>query len=160
MCRKDCIYGNTNQTTIFPWFRYYDIRNQAGETIYIAKRSFRLQSYLTIFDPSNHPVALVKLQEYFSLLPVFDMYLKNQYIGSVSGKFSAFVPKYKENYLDWYIEGDYFQMDHEIKGKDGSRIATIWMENISLTKEYSVTIYNSKNLLPVVMFVFIIDMMK
>ncbi len=144
----------------FPWFRYYDIRNQAGETIYIAKKRFRLGFHLTIFDSNDHPVAVVKLRQYFSFFPVFDMYLENQYIGSVSGKFSAFVPKYEEDYLDWYIEGDYFQMDHEIKGKDGSRIATIWMEDISLTKEYSATVYDSKNLLPIVMFVFIIDVMK
>ena len=64
----------------FSWFDSYDIYNEAGETVYTVKGQISWGHCLKIFDTNGNEIGTVK-EKVITLLPKFEIYLGEQYIG-------------------------------------------------------------------------------
>lgn len=143
----------------FSWFDSYDIYNESGETEYTVKGQLSWGHCLKIFDARGCELGTVK-ERVLTLMPKFEVYLGEQYIGCISKEFAFFKPKYNIDFNGWHIEGDFFEWDYTILDGGGRRVATVSKELLHLTDTYVIDVYHSEDALCALMFVLAIDAEK
>ena len=81
----------------FSWFDSYDIYDEDGNTVYVVRGQLSWGHCLKIFDPWGAEVGTVQ-ERIFTLLPKFEIYLGNDYIGCISRlNKHRFCPKFINN---------------------------------------------------------------
>lgn len=143
----------------FSWFDSYDIYNESGETEYTVKGQLSWGHCLKIFDARGCELGTVK-ERVLTLMPKFEVYLGEQYIGCISKEFAFFKPKYNIDFNGWHIEGDFFEWDYTILDGGGRRVATVSKELLHLTDTYVIDVYHPEDALCALMFVLAIDAEK
>ena len=143
----------------FSWFDSYDIYDEQGNTMYVVKGQLAWGHCLKIFDCNGNEIGVVK-QRIFTLLPKFEVYMDNRYIGCISKKFTLFTPKFEINFRGWIVEGDFFQWDYTIKNENNDVVATISKEIFNLTDTYIIDVKDSADNLAALMLVLAIDAEK
>ena len=144
---------------LFSWFDSYDIFDENGEVVYVAKGRLAWGHCIKIFDTFDTELATVK-QKIFTLLPKFELYYGQKYIGCISREFTFFKPRYNIDCNGWQVEGNLFEWDYEIHSSDGAVIAKISKEIFNWTDTYSMEIYNPQDALQVLLLVLAIDAEK
>ena len=71
----------------FSWFDSYDIYDESGNTVYVVKGQLSWGHCLKIFDRYGSEIGTVK-ERVLTLLPKFEIYEKNNYIGCISKEFT------------------------------------------------------------------------
>ena len=143
----------------FSWFDSYDIFDEMGETVYTVKSKLSWGHCLKIYDAQKQEIGTVK-QRIFTLMPKFDLYLKDQYLGCISREFSWFVPKYNIDCNGWQVEGDWFEWDYQIRDHAGRPIATVSKQLFNWTDTYVIDVPDPDNALCALMVVLAIDAEK
>ena len=69
----------------FSWFDSYDIYNEAGETVYTVEGKLSWGHCLHILDAAGNHIGTVK-ERVLTLLPKFELYENDVYIGSLAGR--------------------------------------------------------------------------
>ncbi len=144
---------------LFSWFDSYDIYDEAGNTVYEVKGQLAWGHCLKIFDAHGNEVGTVE-EQILTLLPKFDIYMDNKYIGCISKEFTFFKPKFDIDYNGWHVEGDFWEWDYQIVDGLGQCIADISKEHFELTDTYVINVGNPENALGVLMLVLAIDAEK
>lgn len=143
----------------FSWFDSYDIFDEAGNTVYSVKGQLSWGHCLKIFDANDNEVGTIQ-ERIFTLLPKFEIYLGNQYVGCISKEFSFFTPKYNIDYNGWHVEGDFFEWDYYILDQSGQHIAEVSKQLFNWTDTYMIDVENSNDALCTLMLVLAIDAEK
>ncbi len=73
----------------FSWFDSYDIYNEDGQIIYQVEGRLSWGHKLVIYDQNGNEVSTV-LEKVMTLLPKFEIYKNNEYIGCLSKELSFF----------------------------------------------------------------------
>lgn len=73
----------------FSWFDSYDIYNEDGQIIYQVEGRLSWGHKLVIYDQNGNEVGTV-LEKVMTLLPKFEIYKNNEYIGCLSKELSFF----------------------------------------------------------------------
>ena len=143
----------------FSWFDSYDIYNENGETVYTVKGQLSWGHCLKIFDAYGNEVGTVK-ERIFTLLPKFEMYLGEQYIGCIGKELSLFVSRYNIDCNGWHVEGNFFEWEYRIFNALGQSIATVSKEIFNWTDTYVIDVDNPQDALYALMLVLAIDAEK
>lgn len=143
----------------FPWFDSYDIYDEYGNTVYVVKGQLSWGHCLKIFDVNGHEVGTVK-QRIITLLPKFEMYLGDSYMGCISKELSFFRPKYNVDYRGWHVEGSFMEWDYSIYETNGDKIATVSKELFKLTDTYVIDVNRQEDAVYALMLVLAIDAEK
>ena len=144
---------------LFSWLCSYDIYNQAGEPVYTVQGQLAWGHCLKIFDRYGEELGTVK-QKILTFLPKFELYLKNQYIGSICREFSLFTPRYQIDCKGWTVEGNLFEWDYCIYDSSGNLVATVSKQLFNWTDTYVLDVQNPDDALYVLMLVLAIDAEK
>lgn len=144
---------------LFSWFDSYDIFDENGEVVYVAKGQLAWGHCIKIFDNFDNELGTVK-QKLFAFLPTFELYYGQNYVGSINREFTFFKPQYDIDFNGWQVEGDVFEWDYQITAPDGRAVATVSKELFNWTDTYSMEIYNPQDALQVLMLVLAIDAEK
>jgi len=144
---------------LFSWFDNYDIYNENGDVIYTVKGQLAWGHCLKIFDANGFEVGTVK-ERIFTILPKFEIYSGEQYIGCISKEFSLFHPKYNIDCNNWHVEGDFFEWDYNILDSSEQVIATISKQLLNWTDTYVIDVLNPNDALYALMLVLAIDAEK
>lgn len=144
---------------LFSWLDSYDIFDEAGNTLYTVKGEFGVGHRLRIYNAHKEPVGLVK-QKIFTLLPAFEMYINEQYMGCIRREFALFRPQYTMDGVSWRVQGNLFEWDYTIFDTAGQQVATITKEFFNWTDTYMIDVRNPSDGLRVLMFVLAIDAEK
>lgn len=144
---------------LFSWFDSYDIFDENGEVVYVAKGQLAWGHCIKIFDNFDNELGTVK-QKLFALLPTFEFYYGQNYVGSINREFTFFKPQYDIDFNGWQVKGDVFEWDYQITALDGRAVATVSKELFNWTDTYSMEIYNPQDALQVLMLVLAIDAEK
>lgn len=144
---------------MFSWFDSYDIYNESGGVAFEVKGELALGHCLRIYDAYGDEVGTVK-EKVLTLLPKFEMYEGNKYIGCISKELSLFKPKYDIDYNGWHIDGDWLEWDYTIYAADGRIIAKVYKEVLHWTDTYIIDVRNPGDALYALMFVLAIDAEK
>ena len=143
----------------FSWFDSYDIYNEAGHVIYQVEGKLSWGHKLVIYDRSGNEVGTV-LEKVLTLLPKFEIYKNNVYIGCLSKELSFFTPHYNIDYNGWQIDGTLTEWNYTILNANYMPVALISKEIFNLTDTYVIDITDSENALDALMFVLAIDAEK
>ncbi len=143
----------------FSWFDSYDIYNEAGETVYTVKGQISWGHCLKIFDTNGNEIGTVK-EKVITLLPKFEIYLGEQYIGCIRKEFTFFKPKYNIDYNGWQIDGDFLGWNYRILNASGQNIAAISKQLLNWTDTYVIDVIDPQDALCALMLVLAIDAEK
>ena len=137
----------------------YDIYNEAGQTVYTVKGRFALGHCLVIYDAQRREVGTVR-QRLLTLLPKFEMYLGERYVGCISRELTLFTPKYHIDCNGWQVEGNFFEWDYAIRNANGCQIAAVSKQLFNWTDTYVIEVENPADALCALMLVLAIDAEK
>lgn len=143
----------------FSWFDSYDIYDESGNTVYVVKGQLSWGHCLKIFDKYGSEIGTVK-ERVLTLLPKFEIYEKNNYIGCISKEFTFIKQKYNIDFNGWHIDGSFMEWDYTIVDSHGNKIAEISKELLRMTDTYILDISKPEDALYVLMFVLAIDAEK
>lgn len=143
----------------FSWFDSYDIYDESGNTVYVVKGQLSWGHCLKIFDKYGSEIGTVK-ERVLTLLPKFEIYEKNNYIGCISKEFTFIKQKYNIDFNGWHIDGSFMEWDYTIVDSHGNKIAEISKELLRMTDTYVLVISKPEDALYVLMFVLAIDAEK
>lgn len=143
----------------FSWFDSYDIYDESGNTVYVVKGQLSWGHCLKIFDRYGSEIGTVK-ERVLTLLPKFEIYEKNNYIGCISKEFTFIKQKYNIDFNGWHIDGSFIEWDYAIVDSHGNKIAEISKELLRMTDTYVLDISKPEDALYVLMFVLAIDAEK
>lgn len=143
----------------FSWFDSYDIYNELGETVYTVKGQLSWGHLLKIYDARDRELGTVK-QRIFTLLPKFELYSGDRYLGCICREFSFFKPKYDIDFNGWHVEGNFFEWDYDITSATGEKIATVSKELFHFTDTYVIDVKYPDDALCALMLVLAIDAEK
>ena len=144
---------------MFSWFDSYDIYDENENTIYVVKGQLSWGHCLRIFDACDREVGTVR-ERVLTLLPKFEIYEGDSYVGCISKEFSLLKPRYDIDFNGWYVEGSFLEWDYTITDANGEEIASISKELFHMTDTYVLDIPNPVNSLHVLMFVLAMDAEK
>lgn len=144
---------------MFTWFDSYDIYDEDGNTYFSVEGKPAWGHLLHILDQRGEHIGTVK-QMLFTMLPRFELYENEEYIGCLSKEWSLFTPKYNIDFNGWYVEGNMVQWDYEVVDQNGNWVATVNKELWKFMDTYSLEIGNEANALYVLMLVLSIDAEK
>ena len=131
---------------LFSWFDSYDIYDETEQTVYVVKGQLAWGHCLKIFSVYGEEVGTVK-EKVLTLLPKFEVYEKERYIGCIQKELTFLKPKYDIDFNGWHIEGGYMEWDYTIVGLGGQRIAAISKELFHMTDTYVMDIVNPEDAL-------------
>lgn len=143
----------------FSWLDSYDIYDESGNTVYVVKGQLSWGHCLKIFDRYGSEIGTVK-ERVLTLLPKFEIYEKNNYIGCISKEFTFIKQKYNIDFNGWHIDGSFMEWDYTIVDSHGNKIAEISKELLRMTDTYVLDISKPEDALYVLMFVLAIDAEK
>lgn len=143
----------------FSWLDSYDIYYEDGSVAYTVKGQLSWGHCLKIFDPNGCELGTVK-ERMLTFLPKFEIYLGDQYIGSISKEFTFFKPKYNIDFNGWQVDGNWTEWDYTILGPMGDVLAVISKELWNWTDTYTIDVMSPDDGLYALMFVLAIDAEK
>lgn len=143
----------------FSWFDSYDIYDETGNTVYTVKGQLAWGHCLKIYDADNNEVGMVQ-EKVFTFLPKFEMYMGDRYVGCISKEFTFFVPRFNIDCNGWQVEGDFFEWDYQILGRNGQCIADVSKQLFNWTDTYMIDVRNPQDALCALMLVLAIDAEK
>ncbi|MBO5090359.1 MAG: LURP-one-related family protein [Clostridia bacterium] len=144
---------------LFSWFDSYDIFDEDGNTVYVVKGQLSWGHLLKIYDKNGNEVGTVK-QKIFSLLPRFEIYKGEQYLGCISREFSFITPRYNIDFNGWQVEGNWFEWDYNILNQQNIPVADISKQIWNWTDTYIIDVFNPDDALYALMLVLAIDAEK
>lgn len=143
----------------FSWFDSYDIYDEAGNPRFEAKGKLSWGHLLKIYGPDGEELGSVK-EKVFTLLPKFEIYVKDEYLGCIKKEFSLFKPSFSIDFNGWSVHGDWLEWDYQICDSKGATVANISKEVLKWTDTYVLDINDQNDILSVLMLVLAIDAEK
>ncbi len=144
---------------MFSWFDSYDIYDEAGNTLYEVKGQLSWGHCLKIFDAAGRELGMVQ-QRVLTFLPAFDIYMHDEFVGSIKKEFTFFMPAYDIDFMGWHVEGDFLEWDYEITNGAGQCVATVSKQLFNWTDTYIIDVANPRDALAALMLVLAIDAEK
>lgn len=144
---------------IFSWFDSYDIHDETGNIVYTVKGQLSWGHCLKIFDPSGRELGMLQ-ERVMTLLPKFEIYMDNKFVGCISKELTFLKPKYDIDFNGWHIEGDILEWEYSIYNVFEQPVAQISKQLFHWSDTYTIEIRNPEDALAALMLVLAIDAEK
>ena len=144
---------------LFSWFDSYDIYDEDGRTVYTVEGKLSWGHCLHILDARGEHIGTVQ-EKVFTLLPKFELYIHDQYVGCIQKQFTFFQPRFDIDCNGWQVEGSFLEWDYTVREACGALVATISKELFNWTDTYVIDVTDPGNALCVLMLVLAIDAEK
>ncbi|MDO4294376.1 MAG: hypothetical protein Q4C65_14280 [Eubacteriales bacterium] len=141
---------------VFSWTDTYDVYDELENPKYFVRAEFlALGHQIHVYDQNRREVGAIR-QKLFSLLPVFEVEMDGNTVGSVEKKFSFFLPRYEVDYMGWRVEGDFLGWDYDVYG-GCSAVAHISKQLFHWGDTYVIDFENPQDELACLLLVIAID---
>lgn len=144
---------------LFSWFDSYDIYDEAGNTVYTVKGQLSWGHCLKIYDVNGNEVGTVQ-ERIFTMLPKFEIYEEEKYVGCISKEFSFFKPRYNIDYNGWHVEGNFMEWDYDILNVSRRQVAQVSKQLFNWTDTYVIDVNHPQDALSTLILVLAIDAEK
>lgn len=143
----------------FSWLDGYDVYDADGGVVYTVQGAISWGHCLHILDAAGNHVGTVK-ERVLTLLPQFELYLGETYLGRIRKEFTLFHPKYDIDCNGWQMEGDFLEWNYAITDDAGGSVAQVGKELFHWTDTYVIDVEDPRNALCALMLVLAIDAEK
>ena len=144
---------------MFSWFDSYDVYDEDGNTVYTVEGKLDWGHCLHILDAAGNHVGTVR-EKVLAMLPKFEMYVGEEYVGCIQKQFTFFKPKYDVECNGWQVDGDFVEWNYTVREGCGGLVATITKDLFRWTDTYVIDVERAENALYVLMLVLAIDAEK
>ena len=144
---------------LFSWFDSYDIYDESGRAVFTVEGKPSWGHKLHILNSQGGHIGTVK-QVVLTFLPKFELYVGEQYVGSIHKEFTFFKPRFQVDCNGWQVEGDLWGWDYRIRDGYGRTVAAVSKELFNWTDTYSLDVADSRDALLVLMVALAIDAEK
>lgn len=144
---------------LFSWFDSYDIYDESGRAVFTVEGKPSWGHKLHILNAQGGHIGTVK-QVVLTFLPKFDLYVGEQYVGSIHKEFTFFKPRFQVDCNGWQVEGDLWGWDYRIRDGYGRTVAAVSKELFNWTDTYSLDVADFRDALLVLMVALAIDAEK
>lgn len=144
---------------LFSWFDSYDIYDESGRAVFTVEGKPSWGHKLHILNAQGGHIGTVK-QVVLTFLPRFELYVGEQYVGSIHKEFTFFKPRFQVDCNGWQVEGDLWGWDYRIRDGYGRTVAAVSKELFNWTDTYSLDVADSRDALLVLMVALAIDAEK
>ena len=144
---------------LFSWFDIYDIYDESGRAVFTVEGKPSWGHKLHILNAQGGHIGTVK-QVVLTFLPKFELYVGEQYVGSIHKEFTFFKPRFQVDCNGWQVEGDLWGWDYRIRDGYGRTVAAVSKELFNWTDTYSLDVADSRDALLVLMVALAIDAEK
>ena len=144
---------------LFSWLDSYDIYYENGDVAFTVQGRLSWGHRLHVLDASGRHIATLQ-ERVLTLLPKFELYIGDQYVGCIRKEFTLFRPRFTVECNGWDIQGDFFAWDYRIVGQGGRTVATVSKQIFRLTDTYVIDVENPQNALLALLVVLAIDAEK
>ena len=144
---------------LFSWFDSYDIYDERGRAGFTVEGKPSWGHKLHILNAQGGHIGTVK-QVVLTFLPKFELYVGEQYVGSIHKEFTFFKPRFQVDCNGWQVEGDLWGWDYRIRDGYGRTVAAVSKELFNWTATYSLDVADSRDALLVLMVALAIDAEK
>ena len=119
----------------------FDIKDDRGVVNYQVEGSFfQIPKSFTVYDAYGEQVSEIS-KEFFTLLPRFNIQLRNGSNFIIRKKLTFFRDKYEFDHLGLRIEGNIWDLNFKLLDDRDQLVAEIRKEIFHLTSTYNVTVY-------------------
>ena len=94
------------------------------------------------------------------MLPKFEIYEEEKYVGCISKEFSFFKPRYNIDYNGWHVEGNFMEWDYDILNVSRRQVAQVSKQLFNWTDTYVIDVNHPQDALSTLMLVLAIDAEK
>ena len=143
----------------FSWFDSYDIYDETGAVAYTVEGKLAWGHCLHILDSEGYHIATVR-ERVLTLLPQFELYLGEEYVGCIRKDFTLFRPSFTIDCNGWQVEGSLMEWDYTIVDSMGFDVARISKEMLHWTDTYVIDVGQPEDALCALMVVLAIDAEK
>ena len=149
---------------MFSWFDSYDIYymndgEETGAVAFTVEGKLAWGHCLHILDPQGRHIATVQ-QQVLTFLPKFDMYVGDEYVGTIRKEFTFLRPSFNLDYNGWRVEGSFMEWDYTILDGAGRQVAVVSKELFHWTDTYVIDVADERDALYALMVVLAIDAEK
>ena len=144
---------------LFSWLDSYDIYDESGRAVFTVEGKPSWGHKLHILNAQGGHIGTVK-QVVLTFLPKFELYVGEQYVGSIHKEFTFFKPRFQVDCNGWQVEGDLWGWDYRIRDGYGRTVAAVSKELFNWTDTYSLDVADSRDALLVLMVALAIDAEK
>ena len=144
---------------MFSWFCSYDIYDEAGNVIFMVKGELAWGHLLRIYDANGNEVGYIK-ERVLTFLPKFEVYLGDQYLGSICKEFTFLKPRFNIDFNGWEVDGNWMEWDYNILDGFGVHVASVSKELFHWTDTYVIDVNDPDDALCALMLVLAIDAEK
>ena len=95
-----------------------------------------------------------------TFLPKFDMYVGDEYVGTIRKEFTFLRPSFNLDYNGWRVEGSFMEWDYTILDGAGRQVAAVSKELFHWTDTYVIDVADERDALYALMVVLAIDAEK
>ena len=143
----------------FSWFDSYDIYDEAGNTVFTVEGKLSWGHLLKIYGADGRELGTVR-ERVLTLLPKFEIYQGERYVGCIRKEFSILRPQFSVDYNGWSMDGDFLGWDYTIYDSAGVCVAEISKELLHWTDTYVIDVRRPEDALSALMLVLAIDAEK
>ena len=142
---------------IFSWGDTYDIYDESGEAKYFVKgKVFSLGHQIHVFNKqTDEEVGAIK-QKLLTLLPKFEITIGGRLVGSISREFTFLKPKYRVDFRDWEVNGDFMGLNY-VARRGEYEVLRVSKELIAWSDTYAIEYSNPADEIPALLLVLAID---
>ena len=134
----------------------YEVFDDKENVVYTVKGKFALGKSFEVYDRNGRMVGAIK-QKLMVLMPQFDIYQDDIYVGSIKRKFAFGKQDFSIEYKDWHVNGDYFGREYNVVDSKARIIARIAKMRFQWTDTYVLDTRDDNDALAVLMLVIAID---
>ena len=143
----------------FSWFDSYDIYDEDGNVVYTVEGKLSWGHCLHILNSVGEHIGTVR-ERVLTLLPKFEMYVGDSYVGCIQKEFTFFTPRFDIDCNGWQVEGSFMEWDYTVTEACSAPVARITKELFNWTDTYVIDVADPGNALCVLMLVLAIDAEK
>ena len=144
---------------ILSWFDSFNIYDEDGNIYFKVKGKLAWGHKLVIYDAAGNEVGMVR-EKIIDILPHFNLFKDGEKVGCISKKLTVLRPKFKIDFRDLDVDGDWMQWDYSIRDKRGRQVARIYKKLLRLVDTYVIDVADEDDALDALMVVLAIDVEK
>lgn len=142
----------------FSWLDSYDVYDEDENIVFTVEGKLSWGHCLHINDAEGRHIGTLQ-EKVLTLLPKFEIYIGDAYMGCIKKEFSFFRPQFTIECNGWEVEGEWLEWDYAIY--DGERqVAVISKELFHFTDTYVIDVAEPGDVLGVLLVALAIDAEK
>ena len=142
---------------IFSWGDSYDVYDESEQARYFVKgKVFSIGHQIHVYNKqTGEEVGAIK-QKLLTLMPKFEIIIDGRVVGTISREFTFLRPKYRVDFRDWEVDGDFMGWNYVARRGD-YEVLRVTKKLLAWSDTYAIHYTNPADEVPALLLVLAID---